>query len=79
MWTVVRMEANLFALVDADDEFAVFAHGMEIVDEERTDVVVFRRDPDTRRTMFGTHDSAERALKHYNRMMPLELVWLGSE
>jgi hypothetical protein len=71
------MEAALFALVT--DEATLFAFGIEITDGDKTDVVVYRRDPETRRTMFGTHDSVERAVRHYSRMVPVEVLWSPDE
>ncbi len=67
------MEAALFALVT--DEATLFAFGIEISDGDKTEVVVYRRDPDTRRTMFGVHDSVERAVRHYSRMVPVDVLW----
>jgi hypothetical protein len=67
------MEATLFALVT--DEATLFAFGMEIVDGDHTEAVVYRRDPETRKTMFGIHDSAERAKRHYSRMVPVDVLW----
>ena len=69
------MEANLFSLVDATDRNRIFAWGMEIVDEDRSDAVVYRRDPETGRTFIGQHSSAESALNRYSRRVPLALVW----
>ncbi|MFD1147809.1 hypothetical protein [Saccharothrix hoggarensis] len=69
------MEANLFSLVDATDRTRIFAWGMEIIEEERTDAIVYRRDPDTGRIFIGQHASAESALHRYGRRVPLELVW----
>ena len=73
--TVVPVEANLFSLVDATDRRRIFAWGMEIVDEDRSDAVVYRRDPETGKTFIGQHTSAESALKRYGRRIPLALVW----
>ena len=67
------MEATLFALVT--DEATLFAFGMQIVEGDETDVVVYRRDPETRKTMFGVHDSVERAVRHYSRMVPVDVLW----
>ncbi|MFD9733890.1 hypothetical protein [Umezawaea sp. NPDC059074] len=67
------MEATLFALVT--DEAELFAFGMEITNGDHTEAVVYRRDPDTRKTMFGVHDSAERAKRHYSRMVPVDILW----
>ncbi len=69
------MEANLFSLVDATDHDRIFAWGMEIIDGETTDAIVYRRDPDTGRTFIGQHASAESALNRYGRRIPLALVW----
>ncbi|MEO6081485.1 MAG: hypothetical protein ABIQ18_00055 [Umezawaea sp.] len=67
------MDAALFALVT--DEATLFAFGIEISDGDKTEVVVYRRDPETRKTMFGVHDSVERAVKHYSRMVPVDVLW----
>ncbi|MDQ2583143.1 hypothetical protein [Saccharothrix yanglingensis] len=69
------MEANLFSLVDAADSTRIFAWGMEIMEEDTTTAVVYRRDPVTGRTMLGQHRSAESALARYGRRVPLVLVW----
>ncbi|MEU4442519.1 hypothetical protein AB0K14_01515 [Actinosynnema sp. NPDC050801] len=69
------MEANLFSLVDATDRNRIFAWGMEIIEDETTDAIVYRRDPDTGRTFIGRHASAESALKRYGRRIPLALAW----
>ncbi|MEU4739250.1 hypothetical protein AB0G02_02145 [Actinosynnema sp. NPDC023658] len=69
------MEANLFSLVDATDRTRVFAWGMEIMEEDTTNAIVYRRDPDTGRTFIGQHTSAESALGRYGRRVPLALVW----
>lgn len=69
------MEANLFSLVDATDRTRIFAWGMEILDDERSDAIVYRRDPETGRTFIGQHASAESALNRYGRRIPLALVW----
>lgn len=69
------MEANLFSLVDPTDRSRIFAWGMEILEEERTEAVVYRRDPDTDRTFIGRHTSAESALKRYGKLLPLALAW----
>jgi hypothetical protein len=73
--TVVTVEANLFSLVDATDRTRIFAWGMEILEDERTDAIVYRRDPDTGKTFIGHHTSAESALDRYGRRIPLALVW----
>ncbi|XVS64568.1 hypothetical protein ACQPYE_00455 [Actinosynnema sp. CA-299493] len=69
------MEANLFSLVDATDRSRIFAWGMEVVDEDRSDAIVYRRDPETGRTFIGQHTSADSALARYGRRVPLALVW----
>jgi hypothetical protein len=69
------VEANLFSLVDASDRTRIFAWGMEIMEEETTSAIVYRRDPDTGRTFIGQHASAESALDRYGRRVPLALVW----
>ncbi|MBB5958798.1 hypothetical protein FHS29_005407 [Saccharothrix tamanrassetensis] len=69
------MEANLFSLVSEADPTRIFAWGMEIMDDERTSAVVYRRDPDTGRGFVGQHESAEAALRRWGRRVPLLLVW----
>ncbi|MEU4801408.1 hypothetical protein [Actinosynnema sp. NPDC023587] len=69
------MEANLFSLVPASDPTLVFAWGMEIVDDDRTEAVLYRRDPGTGRGMVARHTSAEAALHRWGRLVPLRLVW----
>lgn len=69
------MEANLFSLVSATNPHQVFAYGMEILQDTRTDVIVYRRDPDTGKTMIGRHPSAEAALRRYGKRVPLALRW----
>ncbi|WP_433267066.1 hypothetical protein ACQPZF_00475 [Actinosynnema sp. CS-041913] len=69
------MEANLFSLVSEADPTLVFAWGMEIVDDERSAAVIYRRDPATGRGFVGQHDSAEAALRRWGRRVPLLLVW----
>lgn len=69
------VEANLFSLVDPTDHNRVFAWGMEIIEEETTNAIVYRRDPDTGKTLIGQHSSAESALSRYGRRVPLALVW----
>jgi hypothetical protein len=64
-------------LVAADNELAVFAYGIEIFDGDDTDVLVYRRDPDTKKTMYGQFNSVHRALKVYSRLMPLRLLWVN--
>jgi hypothetical protein len=73
--TVVGVEANLFSLVDATDRNRIFAWGMEVLDGNRSDAVVYRRDPETGKTFIGQHSSAESALNRYGRRVPLALVW----
>ncbi|MBP2340062.1 hypothetical protein [Saccharothrix coeruleofusca] len=65
----------MFSLVSASDPSKVFAYGMEIAQETRTDAIVYRRDPDTGRTMVGQHSTAEDALKRYGKRVPLVLRW----
>lgn len=73
--TVGGMEANLFSLVSQADPSRVFAWGMEVLDDDRTAAVIYRRDPDTGRSLVGRHDSAEAALRRWGRRVPLRLVW----
>lgn len=67
------MECQLFFLTSADDDTQIIAWGMEITGPEETEAITFRRDPHTRETQFGVHDSAEAALKRYQRMVPANL------
>ncbi|MEU6154786.1 hypothetical protein ABZ816_32820 [Actinosynnema sp. NPDC047251] len=69
------MEANLFSLVSESDPSLVYAWGMEIVDDDRTDTVLYRRDPATGRSLVAQHSSAEAALRRWGRRLPLRLVW----
>ncbi|WP_162470764.1 hypothetical protein [Saccharothrix deserti] len=69
------MEANLFSLVDQTDRNRIFAWGMEVIEEETTNAITYRRDPDTGKTFIGQHASAESALNRYGRRVPLALVW----
>ncbi|MET1076280.1 MAG: hypothetical protein ABWY11_26795 [Umezawaea sp.] len=73
------MEASLFALVSVDDELAVFAYGMEIADGDKTDVVIYRRDPESRKTMFGLHESVARAVRFCSRHAQVKVLWLEDE
>lgn len=63
-----------FSLVSAEDPDKVFAYGIDIELLSGREVVVFRRDPGGQ-AMFGIHQSAESALRRYNLITPLELVW----
>jgi hypothetical protein len=65
------MEANLFSLVDPTDSTRIFAWGMEVVEDDSTNAIVYRRDPDSGRTFIGQHSSAESALHRYGRRVPL--------
>ncbi|WP_246018615.1 hypothetical protein [Saccharothrix australiensis] len=69
------MEANLFSLVSEADHTRVFAWGMEVVEDDRTTAVVYRRDPVTGRSLVGQHGSAEAALRRWGARLPLALVW----
>jgi hypothetical protein len=78
--TVCLMQARMFSLVSAADDTMVFAWGIEIIDEEMTEAIIYRRD----RTidagyMFGTHRSAENALKRYSQLAPMRLIWESDE
>ena len=75
MWTLVVMHAQLFTLASATDPNQIFAWGIEITADDDTEAVVYRRDPVTRHTMFGVHDSAEAALARYSHSRPLDLHW----
>jgi hypothetical protein len=70
------MDARLFTLTSVDDERLIYAWGIEIVNgDDDIEAVVYRRDPQTRRTMFGIHTSAEAALTRYQHFHPLALTW----
>jgi hypothetical protein len=70
------MEARVFCLTSADDETQVYAWGIEINNtEDDIEAVVYRRDPQTRRTTFGIHSSAEDALARYQRLFPMALSY----
>ncbi|MET0135067.1 MAG: hypothetical protein ABW215_15915 [Kibdelosporangium sp.] len=69
------MDCLLFRLTTAEDVHQIFALGMEITDNERTEAVVYRRDPATKSPFFGLHPSAEAALAHYRTIRPMALHW----
>ncbi|MCP2165936.1 hypothetical protein [Goodfellowiella coeruleoviolacea] len=69
------MRTRHFWLVSAEDENQIFAIGMEITHDDDQEAVIFRRDPLTRRTIFGVHESAAQALNRYGTMLPMKLVW----
>jgi hypothetical protein len=75
LWILPVMDAQLFTLVNAADPNQVFAWGMQITAGDDVEAVVYRRDPITRRTMFGVHDSAEDALARYGTHRDLALQW----
>jgi hypothetical protein len=71
------MYARLFSIEappSGDDAGGILVWGIDFADE----AVTYRRDPDTRRTNFGVHQSAESALSLQRRLYPeydLTLVW----
>lgn len=73
------MYGRLFTLVTIDDDSQVFAWGIEIVGDEGSpednEAVIYRKDPDTRRTLFGVHDSAQAACDRWSSIVPLEICW----
>lgn len=73
------MHARLFALVSKENELEVFAFGMQLWQEDRTDAVIFRVDPRNGQTTTGIHESAESALKRWGRLAPMELRWESAE
>jgi hypothetical protein len=76
---VRKMDCLLFRLTTAEDEHQIFAWGMEITDNEKTEAVVYRRDPATKSPIFGVHSSAEAALTRYQRIIPMALHWEDDE
>ncbi|HEX3778987.1 MAG TPA: hypothetical protein VHX38_04930 [Pseudonocardiaceae bacterium] len=58
------MEAQMFAIVLADDDTKVFSYGIDTGE----DAVTFRRDPSSGRTIFSVHDDAYRALSLAERL-----------
>ena len=75
MWILESMDAQLFTLTNAEDPSQIFAWGMQITAGDDVEAVVYRRDPITRRTMFGVHNSAEDALARYGGSRDLALQW----
>ena len=71
------MNGRLFTLVDACDVEDIFAWGMEVTHEDRTEAVVYRADPVTKQGMFGLHASANAARRRYSRTReyPLAVIW----
>lgn len=71
------MYARLFSIQaepDGDDPGGILVWGIDLEDE----AVTYRRDPTTRKTQFGVHESAERVLAFQRRFLPevpLTLVW----
>lgn len=71
------MYGRLFTLVTIDDEKKVFAWGLEIVTDD-LEAVIYRKDPDTGRTLFGVHDSAQAAADRWSSIVPVEVSWESS-
>ncbi|MGH3756535.1 hypothetical protein [Actinophytocola sp.] len=73
------MYGRLFTLTTIDDDSKVFAWGIEIVgDEDKpedSEAVIYRKDPETGRTLFGVHDSAQAACDRWSGIVPLEISW----
>ena len=69
------MYGRLFTLVTIDDESKVFAWGLEIVTDDDLEAVIYRKDPDTGRTLFGVHDSAQAAAARWSGIVPVEVCW----
>lgn len=69
------MYARMFTLVNAEDDTQIFAWGLEIIDYDHTEAIIYRRDPVTGGASFGQHVSAEAALKRWTRLTPMALVW----
>ena len=73
------MDGRLFTVVSAEDDRNIFAWGMEIADEDRTEAITYRRNPITGKCLFGVYSSAENALRRYNKMAPMAIVWEDEE
>lgn len=69
------MEAKLFTLVNAENEDQIVAWGMQVSDAERTEAVIYHRDPDTGKSLTGTHECAEKALALWGMVAPMRLRW----
>ena len=69
------MDAQLFALVSAENPKLIFAWGMEISHRDNTEAVIYRHDPRSGHSTTGLHTSAEAALARWSRLGPLELRW----
>ncbi|HEV2780090.1 MAG TPA: hypothetical protein VGX25_11915 [Actinophytocola sp.] len=69
------MDAKLFTLVNAENDNEIFAWGMEISDETRTEAVLYRWDPQIGQAATGLHRSAEAARALWDRIAPMELRW----
>lgn len=71
------MYARLFSIQAPETESdagGILVFGIDLEDE----AVTYRRDPKTRKTLFGVHDSADRVLTFHRRQFPgvdLRLVW----
>jgi hypothetical protein len=68
-------QPRLFVLVDAGNENAIYAVGVDLGDE----AVTFRRDPQSSRSQFGRHESPQSAHAIFNRLHCLELQWPDKE
>lgn len=69
------MYGRLFTLVTIDDDSKVFAWGLEIETGDDLEAIIYRKDPDTGRTLFGVHDSAQAAADRWSSIVPVEISW----
>lgn len=66
----------MFTLVSARDDTQIFAWGIEIIEETRTEAVIYRRDPQTNQAIFGVHPDAEAAKDRFSRLFaPMAVCW----
>jgi hypothetical protein len=68
------MDARMFTLVSESDARQIFAWGMEIIDGDQVEAVIYRRDPHGR-AMFGLHANADAARARFGRSVPLRVHW----
>jgi hypothetical protein len=70
-----------FSIVSVDDPGQVFAVGLEIVQEgaESDTAITYRCGPGEGKAMIGQHRSAHDALRLFNRIVPVKLIWAHDE
>jgi hypothetical protein len=64
----------MFSLVSETDARKIFAWGMQIVDGDEVEAVIYRRGP-RGGAMFGLHPDADAARKRFSRSIPLRVHW----